>query len=122
MTRIQNPLLGLSRESLYIISDSFCAEHGFNDKVDLFRRAAVLAQNPNDYESLPELTEEDKFWVKREYTRKLTTYNQAVADGSDKWSQTPALYYLVFVCSIGSAIHGWGEFESHIPYPVLTLR
>jgi len=67
--RIQNPLLGLSRETLYNISDSFCAEHGFNDKIDLFRRAAVLAQNPNDFESLTELTDEDKFWVRREHTR-----------------------------------------------------
>lgn len=28
---------------------------------------------------------------------------------ADKWDQTSQLYYLVIVCSIGSAIQGWGE-------------
>ena len=66
--RIQNPLIGLSRERLYKLSDDFCSKQGFEEKQDVFRRAALLAQNPNEYENLPELTEDDKYWVRREFT------------------------------------------------------
>ena len=51
------------------MADDFCTEHEFTDKQDLFRRASVLAQNPNDFEHLPELTDDDKHWIRREVTR-----------------------------------------------------
>lgn len=59
----------MSRERLYKMADDFCTEHEFTDKQDLFRRASVLAQNPNDFEHLPELTDDDKHWIRREVTR-----------------------------------------------------
>ncbi|ORX33819.1 hexose transport-related protein [Kockovaella imperatae] len=104
--KIQNPLTGVDRAQLYKLADEFCDTHGFQDKQDLFHRAAVLAQNPNDYESLSELTEDDKYWVRREYT--------------NKWSQTRSLYFLVIVCSIGSAVQGWdntGANGSNLSFP-----
>ncbi|ORY28300.1 hexose transport-related protein [Naematelia encephala] len=104
--KIQNPLVGLTREELWSTSDRFCSQYGFDDKRDLFRRAALLAQNPAEFESLTDLTEEDKYWVRREFTH--------------KWSQTSALYYLVIVCSIGSAIQGWdntGANGANLSFP-----
>jgi len=49
--------------------DSFVREKGFEDKVDLFQKGALLAQSPGSFESLPELTEADKDVIRRETTR-----------------------------------------------------
>lgn len=38
-------------------------------KIELFRVAAVLAQDPDHFESMPELSEEDKATIRREKTR-----------------------------------------------------
>ncbi|WRT67418.1 uncharacterized protein IL334_004389 [Kwoniella shivajii] len=104
--KIQNPLHGLSKGQLLDLSDRFCTEKGFDDKRDLFQRAALLSQKPDDFESISELTEEDRYWLRREKT--------------NKWDQTRALYFLVIVCSIGSAIQGWdntGANGANLSFP-----
>lgn len=50
------------------MADQFSSDNGFEDKQDLFRRAALLSQRPNDFEDITELTEEDKYWIRREKT------------------------------------------------------
>ena len=64
-----NPLLGLSPEALIEDVDVFIKEKGLQDKQDLFRKAALLAQRPADYEDIPELTEDDRYHIRREKTR-----------------------------------------------------
>lgn len=86
--KIQNPLADLSKDQLYANVDAFSAEHGFDQQ--LFRKAALLAQNPGSYDLIPELTAEDKNAVTRERTH--------------RWSQPKALYFLIAVCSLGSAV------------------
>lgn len=108
ITRIQNPLYGLSRETLYKMADDFCVEHDFTEKQDLFRRASVLAQNPNDFESLAELTDDDKHWIRRETTREYPTQAFMLRElMRDKWSHPWQLYYLIIVASLASAVQGW---------------
>ncbi|WVQ78619.1 hypothetical protein IAT38_000705 [Cryptococcus sp. DSM 104549] len=105
--KIQNPLRGIPKDQLLEMADRFCTEKDFDDKRDLFKRAALLSQNPNDFETIPELTEEDKHWVRREHT--------------NKWDQTWPLYFLVIVCSIGSAIQGWdntGANGANLSFPL----
>ncbi|WVQ69763.1 uncharacterized protein L199_007983 [Kwoniella botswanensis] len=105
--KIQNPLFGLSKEALFSRADQFCTEKGFDDKRDLFRRAALLSQKPDEYETIEELTDDDRYWLRRERT--------------NKWDQTRALYFLVIVCSIGSAIQGWdntGANGANLSFPV----
>ncbi|OXG21713.1 sugar transporter [Cryptococcus neoformans Tu401-1] len=104
--KIQNPLYGLSKAKLLNLADQFSSDNGFEDKQDLFRRAALLSQRPNDFEDITELTEEDKHWIRREKT--------------NRWDQTRALYFLVIVCSIGSAIQGWdntGANGANLSFP-----
>ena len=36
---------------------------------DAFSRGALLAQSPQDLETIPELTEEDREWIRLEKTR-----------------------------------------------------
>lgn len=70
-SRIQNPLVGIPRDVLLQRVDDFTREKGLDDKNDLFRKAALLAQNPNDFETMPELSEEEKHVIRRETTREL---------------------------------------------------
>ena len=67
--RIQNPLRGIPRAKLLRQVETFVAEKGLEDKTDLFKKAAVLAQNPKAFEDLDVLTEEDKAIIRRETTR-----------------------------------------------------
>lgn len=63
------------------MADQFSSDHGFENKQDLFRRAALLSQRPNEAEDIPELTEEDKYCIRREKTSKYW----AVPFGSVSW-------------------------------------
>jgi len=67
--RIQNPLHGIPRDVLMKQVESFTKEKGLEDKVDLFKKGALLAQSPKDFESFAELTEDDKEVIRRETTR-----------------------------------------------------
>lgn len=67
--RIINPLVGIPRDTLLLNVTNFCEAYGLDDKVDTFKKAALVAQNPADFESIPELSEDDKYWLRRETTR-----------------------------------------------------
>jgi hypothetical protein len=42
----------------------------------------VIAQNPDDYKTLPELTDDDRYWMEREHTRQCSRE-------SERYSGTP---------------------------------
>lgn len=49
--------------------EEFVKEKGLEDKLGLFKKAALLAQNPKDFEKISGITEEDKEIIRRETTR-----------------------------------------------------
>jgi hypothetical protein len=67
--RIQNPLYGIPRQELMRQVEEFTKEKGLDDKLELFQRAALLAQSQKDFENIPELSDEDKEVIRRETTR-----------------------------------------------------
>lgn len=69
-----NPLSGLSLSELHDQVEAFCNKYGFEDNIDTFRKASMVAQRPHDFESIQELSEDDKHWLRREIT---STYNFA---------------------------------------------
>jgi hypothetical protein len=77
--KLINPLHGISKEQLLADVDQFCAETGMTEHTDVFRRGALVAQRPEEYEEIPELTEDDLFWL-----RKST---------ASKWSHPKMLYF-----------------------------
>ncbi|KAF8152368.1 sugar transporter [Crassisporium funariophilum] len=97
--RIQNPLYGIPRSTLMKNVEAFVADKGLEDKIDLFKKGAVLAQNPKDFESMPELTEDDKYHIRRETT--------------NRWSQSRDLYLTVVICSLAAAVQGWDQTGSN---------
>lgn len=65
-----NPLSGLSRAELHDQVEAFCSKYGFEDRLETFHKASMVAQRPHDFESIDELSEDDKHWLRREITSK----------------------------------------------------
>lgn len=77
----ENPLAGISREQLFADVDEFCDRHSLSEYNELFRKGALVAQNPSGAQDLDILNQADKHILEREHTH--------------KWSHPRQLYYLV---------------------------
>ncbi|KAJ7213653.1 hypothetical protein B0H12DRAFT_1155841 [Mycena haematopus] len=102
--RIQNPLHGIPKARLLAQVEEFVGEKGLDDKLKLFQKGALLAQNPKTFESIPELDEEDKDAIRREITH--------------KWSQPRDLYLTVILCSIGGVWDQTGSNGANLSFPI----
>ncbi|KAL2795322.1 hypothetical protein BJX66DRAFT_302237 [Aspergillus keveii] len=91
----ENPLAGIPREQLFKDVDLFCAQYGLDQHRDLFRKGALVSQNPAAVETLPELSEKEREAIRRETTH--------------KWSQPWSLYFLAAMCSLAAAVQGMDE-------------
>jgi hypothetical protein len=68
----KNLLSGLTRSELHDQVGTFCGKYGFEDKIDTFHKASLVAQRPHDFESIQELTDDDKHWLRRKITSRNT--------------------------------------------------
>ncbi|OAQ65250.1 sugar porter (SP) family MFS transporter [Pochonia chlamydosporia 170] len=104
--KIRNPLAGISRDDLRFHVSSFCQEYNLVEKEDVFFRGALVAQSPEDYNSIPELSDDERHWLAKETTH--------------RWHLPKALYYTIALCSLGSAIQGWdntGANGANLSFP-----
>jgi hypothetical protein len=104
--RICNPLAGIPKQDLLARVASFCASYELTDKLSVFEKGALVAQNPDGFESIDELDEEDKRHLQREITH--------------KWHLPRTLYFTIGLCSLGSAIQGWdntGANGANLSFP-----
>lgn len=65
----------------------FCDANGFQDEVETFQKGALVAQNPGSFEDLPLLTEDDRYYLRRETTH--------------RWHHPKTLYLTVATLSLG---------------------
>lgn len=91
----ENPLAGIPRDTLFKDVDVFCNKHNLTEYRDLFRKGALVSQNPQSATSLPELDPAEKEALEREVTH--------------KWSQPWSLYFLATMCSLAAAVQGMDE-------------
>jgi sugar porter (SP) family MFS transporter len=104
--KIVNPLAGISKDELHHKVDAFCDSWGFQEHKEVFWKGALAAQNPKDYENIPELLEEDKIHIRREVTH--------------RWHLPKDLYFAIALCSLGSAVQGWdntGANGANLSFP-----
>lgn len=87
---IRNPLSHLSQTELSAQVVAFCEKYGFGEKLEIFQKAAIVAQRPHDFENISQLTEDDKHHLRRETTH--------------RWHLPFAMYMCIAVVSIGSAL------------------
>jgi hypothetical protein len=103
---IRNPLADLSKAEIHRQVEHFCTTYGFEDKQELFQKAALVAQNPDHFEEIEELNEGDKEFLRLEKTH--------------RWKLPWALYCCIGVVSLGSAIQGWdntGANGANLSFP-----
>lgn len=67
---VMNPLSGKSQQQLLSEVEEFCNTHGFQSDLAIFQKGALVAQHPNSFEDLPQLTEEDRYHLRREITHR----------------------------------------------------
>jgi len=93
--KVSNPLAGITYEELMLDVEMFAQEKGLEDKTDLIKRGALVAQDPANFENMTLLEEEEKAALRWE--------------SEHKWSHPLALYFTIIVCSIGAAVQGWDQ-------------
>ena len=76
----ENPLAGIPRQQLFQEVEEFCREFNLMDDVEVFKKGALVSQNPESATSLPELDEFEREALIREHTH--------------KWHQPWQLYFL----------------------------
>lgn len=90
--KLQNPLLGLTRDEVLADVDAFVESRGLTEHRESFQKGALMAQatnTPGGFESISLLTEDEKATLRREETH--------------RWDQPFMLYFLCALCA-GSAI------------------
>ncbi|KAF8535962.1 hypothetical protein BDD12DRAFT_853166 [Trichophaea hybrida] len=97
--KIGNPLADIPHDQLMRDVDQFAADHGLVDIVPLLKKGALVAQNPGGFESLEEITEDEKQHIRNETLH--------------KWKHPAALYYTIIICSVGAAVQGWDQTGSN---------
>ncbi|KAF7187086.1 putative polyol transporter 1 [Pseudocercospora fuligena] len=96
---IKKALTGIPKEDLLRSVDTYAKDHGLIDIVDLLKKGALAAQNPDYPETIFELTAED---IKILQDEKL-----------HRWRHPRTLYFMIILSSIGAAIQGWDQTGSN---------
>lgn len=65
------------------------------EHADLFGRAALVARNPDEFESIPELSEEERAAL--------------IYERDHKWHGSFMLWYSISLCAVGAATQGWDQ-------------
>jgi len=78
--KVRNPLAGVSKPQLMRDVEAFAQEKDMMDSLTELQKGALIAQDPSRFETLEDLTEEDK-----EILRQETTH---------RWRQPRTLYYM----------------------------
>ncbi|KAL5041054.1 hypothetical protein BDW71DRAFT_19122 [Aspergillus fruticulosus] len=96
---IQNPLQSVSRAQVVSDARAFAESNGLSEHADLFGRAALVARDPDNFETIPELTQDEQ---------------AALAYERDhKWHGPKMLWYSIGLCAIGAATQGWDQTGSN---------
>ena len=70
-----------------------------SDHADLFGRAALVARDPDNFETLPDLSQEERAAL--------------IYERDHKWHGPKMLWYSIGLCAIGAATQGWDQTGSN---------
>lgn len=70
--------------------DEFANEYNLTDILPELKKGALVARDPAEFESVPDLTETETTALRDEVLH--------------KWRQPKALYFTIILCSIGAAV------------------
>lgn len=101
-----NALEGIPRDVLMRDVESFANEHELQDILPLLQKGALVAQNPDSLDQIPEIDDEE-----RRHIREETTH---------KWKHPKSLYLTIVLNSIAAAVQGWdvtGSNGANLTFP-----
>ncbi|GFF84488.1 hypothetical protein IFM60648_07047 [Aspergillus lentulus] len=105
--KIKNPLADLTPSQVIRDVEEFANEHDLVDILPELKKGALVARDPEHFETVPDMTEAE-----------LT----AIRDETEhKWRQPFALYFTIILCSVGAAVQGWdqtGSNGANLSFPV----
>ena len=78
---------------------TFAESNGMADEAALFGRAALVARDPERFESIPDLTQEERAAL--------------IYERDHKWHGPKMLWYSIGLCAIGAATQGWDQTGSN---------
>ncbi|GAA5825489.1 hypothetical protein JCM11251_007008 [Rhodosporidiobolus azoricus] len=92
---LTNPLLGKTEADLLHDVDAYVERTGLHHIRDLLYKGALIAQDRENAERLPQLTEEEKQYFREEKTH--------------RFKQSKTLYWTVFMCSMAAVVQGMDQ-------------
>lgn len=94
---LANPLKGYTHAQLRQMGKAYALEHALVEPEDFraFELGAALAQDPEAWESVQGLTNEEQDVLRREF--------------ESRWSQPKLLYLVIVLCSTCAAVQGMGK-------------
>ncbi|TVY45366.1 putative metabolite transport protein [Lachnellula subtilissima] len=101
-SRIKNPLVGISKETLLRNVEEFAREKGLSEHTAILQKGALVAQDPANYED-----------ITGEHALSPDEVDQLRNEVLHKWRHPWALYVTIFTCSIGAAVQGWDQTGSN---------
>ncbi|KAJ9621930.1 hypothetical protein H2203_006811 [Taxawa tesnikishii (nom. ined.)] len=96
---VENPLKRASPEKAVADARVFAESHGMPEHAALFGRAALVARDPEKFESIGELPEDER--------------TALVYERDHKWHGPWMLWYSISLCAIGAATQGWDQTGSN---------
>ena len=95
--KLANPLAGFSKEELRIKGREYAIAHSLTNEEDVraFEFGAILAQDPERFEDIQDISAKDMEVLKKEST--------------NRWSQPKLLYLIIVLCSTCAAVQGMGK-------------
>ncbi|KAM0294430.1 hypothetical protein HYE67_000111 [Fusarium culmorum] len=91
---VQNPLQSKTKEQTIADARLFAESNGMSEHADLFGRAALIARDPESFESVDLLDDE----------REALIYER-----DHKWHGSKMLWYSIGLCAVGAATQGWDQ-------------
>lgn len=88
--RIKNPLADLTKSQVLNDVEDFAQEYNMTDILPELKKGALVARDPEEFETVPDMTESEIDALRNEVLH--------------KWRQPKALYFTIALCSIGAAV------------------
>lgn len=94
-SRLENPLARIPKDRLLRDVEEYAQSYDLNDILPELKKGALVAQRPGEFESIEELTPEERQFLREEVTH--------------RWKHPWGLYYTVVLNSVAAAIQGWDQ-------------
>jgi len=96
---VENPLTRQTKAQCVAAAEAWAVKHGLEGEAALFGKAALVARDPERFEMLTDITEEER--------------NALIYERDHKWNGPVMLWYSIGLCAIGAATQGWDQTGSN---------